>query len=61
MHRTSQRNCPKRGTSNAPSMNLAGIRSTIWAKKEPFDFLWGYAASASETFQTVSASSTLAI
>jgi hypothetical protein len=27
------RNCPKRGLSNAPSMNLAAIRSTKWAKR----------------------------
>jgi hypothetical protein len=35
-------------------MNLAAIRSTKWAKKEPFGSLWGYAASAFETFRTVS-------
>src|SRR5215212_11648258 len=41
-------------------MNLAAIRSTKWANKEPFGSLWGHAASASETFRTVSLGSTLA-
>src|SRR5829696_4322513 len=33
MDKVELRDCPKRGLSNAPSMNLAGIRSTIWANR----------------------------
>jgi hypothetical protein len=34
-----QRLCPKRGTSNAPSVELAGTRSTKRAKQPLFDRL----------------------
>ena len=33
VHRTSERNCPKSDLSNAPAVNLAGIRTTKWAEK----------------------------
>ena len=34
--RTPNRNGPTRGTSNAPSVNLAGLWKTKWAEKAPF-------------------------
>jgi hypothetical protein len=51
---TVSRNCPKRGSSNAPSVDLAGIRRTKWPQKYRFDGPQGYVAGASETFRTVS-------
>jgi hypothetical protein len=49
-----QRNCPKRGTSNAPIVNLAGIRRANCTEKPLFGGLQCFAASASEAFRTVS-------
>src|SRR3712207_7645189 len=48
------RYCPKRGTSNAPSVDLAGVRRAKWTEKPTFDDPQGYAAGASEAFRTVS-------
>src|SRR5215211_2861363 len=48
------RNCPKRGMSNAPTVNLAGIRRGRWTEKLFFGGRQGYVAGASETFRTVS-------
>src|SRR5215217_7525829 len=51
---TSYRNCPKRATRNAPSVNMAGIRRPKWTEQLRFGVLQGNAASASEAFRTVS-------
>jgi hypothetical protein len=48
------RDCLKRGTSNAPIMNVAGIRRAKWLGKPLLGGPQGYAASALETFRTVS-------
>ena len=34
--RTPLGNCPKRGSSNAPTMNLTDIQGTKWAEKSLF-------------------------
>jgi hypothetical protein len=52
--RTPYRNCPKRGMSNAPTVKLAGMRSTKSAKKELLGTLQGFSTGTSETFRTVS-------
>ncbi len=36
IHRIAERNCPKRGSSNAPSANLAGRRRVRWAERSLF-------------------------
>jgi hypothetical protein len=41
-------------SSSAPTVNLAGMRSTNSAKQELLSSPWSYATSTSETFQTVS-------
>jgi hypothetical protein len=52
--RTADRDCPKRGTSNAASVHLAGIWRVEWTEKPLFGGPPGYAASSSEAFRTVS-------
>src|SRR5215203_1221077 len=44
----------EKGTSNAPSVDLAGIRRPNGAEKQRFGGPYGYVASTSETFRTVS-------
>jgi hypothetical protein len=48
------RNCPKRGLSNAPSVNLAGKRRNKWAISVPFRQPARLRAGSSEAFRTVS-------
>jgi hypothetical protein len=48
------RDCPKRGTSNAPSMDLASMRRKKWAERPLFGVLLDHAAGAFGTFRTVS-------
>ena len=45
------RDCLNRGTSNAPIMNVAGIRRAKWLGKPLLGGPQGYAASAPETFR----------
>src|SRR5829696_6388924 len=44
----------EKGTSNAPIVDLAGLRRAKWTEKLLCGDLQGYAASASEAFRTVS-------
>jgi hypothetical protein len=44
----------EKGTSNAPIVDLAGLRRAKWTGKPLCGDLQGYAASASEAFRTVS-------
>ena len=44
----------EKGTSNAPIVDLAGMRRPKWVKRPLFGGPWGYAAGESETFRTVS-------
>ncbi len=52
--RTASRNCPKRGTSNAPTVDLAGIRRPKWSEKPLLGGPQGYAEGVWEAFRTVS-------
>ena len=54
-------NCPKRGLSNVPTIDSAGIRRAKWVEKSLIGGPCGYAMGAPEAFRTVSRSSTLAI
>jgi hypothetical protein len=48
------RDCPKRGKSNAPGMNLAGVQRTEATEKGLLGSPLCYAASPAGTFRTVS-------
>ena len=48
------RNCPKRGSNNASSVDLPSIRRAKWAEKRLLGRPEGYAIDASEAFRTVS-------
>jgi hypothetical protein len=45
---------PEKGMSDAPTVNLAGIRRSKRVEKHRLGGLQGYAASTSEAFRTVS-------
>jgi hypothetical protein len=48
------RDCPKRGTRNAPGATLASLRRANWSEKPLFSGPQGCTASAFEAFRTVS-------
>jgi hypothetical protein len=45
---------PEKGTSNAPILDLLGLRNTKWAQTCRFGIPQGNIAGTSETFRTVS-------
>jgi hypothetical protein len=48
------RNCPKRGMSSAPSVDLAPMRRPKWVERSLICGLWGHTLGTSQAFRTVS-------